>query len=99
MVTDGGVNPKPCRLIFRRTNGRTITMKSKSIKKLYTRHSWVGIITGILLFVIAFTGAVSVIGRPELKIWANPEIRSKMKLYLPRIERLVEQYADEVTEA
>ncbi|REL26513.1 PepSY domain-containing protein [Thalassotalea euphylliae] len=73
-------------------------MKSKSIKKLYTLHSWVGIITGVLLFVIAFTGAVSVFGRPEIKIWANPEIRALAPIDTAKVERLVAQYAPRVPE-
>ena len=73
-------------------------MKSKTIKKLYTLHSWVGIITGILLFVIAFTGAVSVFGRPEIKLWANPEIRALAPIDTVKIERLIEEYAEKVPE-
>ncbi len=73
-------------------------MKSKSIKKLYTLHSWVGIITGILLFVIAFTGAVSVFGRPEIKLWANPEIRALAPVDTVKIERLIEEYSHKVPE-
>lgn len=73
-------------------------MKSKTIKKLYTLHSWVGIITGILLFVIAFTGAVSVFGRPELKMWANPEARAMKPAQTQKIEQLVEQYSVKVPE-
>ncbi len=73
-------------------------MKSKTIKKLYTLHSWVGIITGILLFVIAFTGAVSVFGRDEIKLWANPEIRTLAPVDTVKIERLIEEYATKVPE-
>ena len=73
-------------------------MKSKSIKKLYTLHSWVGVITGILLFVIAFTGAVSVFGRPEIKLWANPEIRSLAPVNTVKIEQLIEEYSQKVPE-
>lgn len=71
-------------------------MKSKSIKKLYTLHSWVGVITGILLFVIAFTGAVSVFGRPEIKLWANPEIRALAPIDTVKIESLIAEYAEKV---
>ena len=68
-------------------------MKSIEIKKLYLVHSWVGLITGILLFVIAFTGAVSVFGRPEIKIWANPELRSEVSIEIQRIETLLADQA------
>jgi uncharacterized iron-regulated membrane protein len=73
-------------------------MKSKSIKKLYTLHSWVGVITGILLFVIAFTGSVSVFGRAEIKIWANPEIRALAPIDTAKIEQLIEDYSHKVPE-
>lgn len=73
-------------------------MKSKSIKKLYTLHSWVGVITGVLLFVIAFTGAVSVFGRPEIKLWANPEIRALAPVDTVKIEQLIQQYSEQVPE-
>lgn len=73
-------------------------MKSKTIKKLYTLHSWVGVITGILLFVIAFTGAVSVFGRPEIKLWANPEIRALAPVDTIKVEQLIEKYSTKVPE-
>ncbi|MEP1385587.1 MAG: PepSY-associated TM helix domain-containing protein [Paraglaciecola sp.] len=71
-------------------------MKSITIKKLYTLHSWVGLITGILLFVIAFTGAVAVFTRPELKIWANEEIRAEIPIQSHKIATTIEQYAEKV---
>ncbi|MFM9577989.1 PepSY domain-containing protein, partial [Streptomyces turgidiscabies] len=49
-------------------------MKSITLKKLFLLHSWVGIVTAILLFIVCFTGALAVLSRPELKIWANPEL-------------------------
>ena len=73
-------------------------MKSKTIKKLYTLHSWVGIITGILLFVIAFTGAISVFGREELAVWANPEIRALEAPDAKKVAELIYQYAEKVPE-
>ncbi|WP_133468817.1 PepSY-associated TM helix domain-containing protein [Paraglaciecola marina] len=71
-------------------------MKSITIKKLYTLHSWVGLITGILLFVIAFSGAVAVFTRPELKIWSNQEIRAEIPIQSHKIENTIEQYAQKV---
>lgn len=73
-------------------------MKSVDIKKLYLIHSWVGLVTGILLFVIAFTGALSVFGRPEIKIWANPDIRTPPSISAAAIERVIEKHAAEVPE-
>lgn len=73
-----------------------IKMKSSTIKKLYTLHSWVGVITGILLFVIAFTGAVAVFARPELKIWGNESIRAAIPSQPQELAKVVEQYAEKV---
>ncbi|MGL1956845.1 MAG: PepSY domain-containing protein [Colwellia sp.] len=71
-------------------------MKSLTIKKLYKLHSWVGIITGILLFIIAFTGAVAVFARPELIIWANDEIRGPVSTTSQQLEKTIQKYADKV---
>ncbi|MEP1446009.1 MAG: PepSY-associated TM helix domain-containing protein [Paraglaciecola sp.] len=69
-------------------------MKSITIKKLYTLHSWVGLITGILLFVIAFTGAVAVFARPELKIWANENLRTEIPVQSQKLDETIAQYAE-----
>ncbi|MBT0585980.1 PepSY-associated TM helix domain-containing protein [Alteromonas oceanisediminis] len=74
-------------------------MKSLAVKKLYKVHSWVGLITGILLFVIAFTGALSVFGRPEIKIWANPDIRHGIEMDAAQIEAVVREQAAALPEA
>lgn len=71
-------------------------MKSFTIKKLYILHSWVGIVTGILLFVIAFTGAVSVFGRPEIKVWANPEVRQAAEIKPQSLEQLIVQHVGDI---
>lgn len=71
-------------------------MKSLVIKKLYKLHSWVGLITGILLFVVAFSGAVAVFGRPELKIWANQALRQPVEVSQQQIQNLLETYAVQV---
>ncbi len=54
--------------------------KRDQLKKYYVLHSWVGVITGILLFIIAFTGAMSVFARPDLKLWANESLHSPSKI-------------------
>ncbi|WP_199611699.1 PepSY-associated TM helix domain-containing protein [Flocculibacter collagenilyticus] len=74
-------------------------MKSITIKKLYKLHSWVGLITGILLFVIAFTGAVAVFARSELMIWANDHIRSPIDITPQKYEAIVEEYSQKVDPA
>lgn len=71
-------------------------MKSITIKKLYKLHAWVGIVTGILLFVIAFTGAVAVFARPELKIWANQQIRGPLNTNPVHIQQVIQAHANEV---
>ncbi|ARD22602.1 PepSY-associated TM helix domain-containing protein [Shewanella japonica] len=71
-------------------------MKSLTIKKLYKLHSWVGIITGILLFIIAFTGAVAVFAKPELTVWANNAIRGPIESTSAQLAEKVHQHAAEV---
>jgi uncharacterized iron-regulated membrane protein len=71
-------------------------MKSFTIKKLYQLHSWVGLITGILLFIIAFSGAVAVFTLPELKIWANDEIRAPIQSNSQGLEQLIDDYSNRV---
>jgi uncharacterized iron-regulated membrane protein len=73
-------------------------MKSISIKKLYMLHSWVGIITAVLLFIVAFSGAIAVLCRPELKIWANPELHQIKALPSAKITELVNHYHQKVPE-
>ncbi|HET9679250.1 MAG TPA: PepSY-associated TM helix domain-containing protein, partial [Gammaproteobacteria bacterium] len=44
-----------------------------TIKVLYALHSWTGVIVGITLFVICFSGAI-VVFKHEIDLWANPQI-------------------------
>jgi len=57
-------------------------------------HSWVGVITGILLFVIAFTGAVSVFARPDIKLWANESLHQPSAATPEIIAELIHDAAD-----
>jgi uncharacterized iron-regulated membrane protein len=41
---------------------------------LYALHSWAGIVTGLLLFVICFSGSVMVF-KNEIDLWANPLLK------------------------
>jgi uncharacterized iron-regulated membrane protein len=71
-------------------------MKSISLKKLYMLHSWVGIITAVLLFIVAFSGAIAVLCRPELKIWANPELHQTHTIPNAKVTELVNHYHQKV---
>lgn len=74
-------------------------MKSVTLKKLFTLHSWVGILTAILLFIIAFTGAVAVLARPEIKIWSNEQLHTAPTVDMDVVSQLVNQYQQQVPEA
>ena len=50
-------------------------MRQSTTKVLYSLHAWTGIITGLLLFVICFSGAV-VVFKHEIDLWANPVARA-----------------------
>jgi len=67
------------------------TNQRDQLKKYYVLHSWVGVITGILLFVIAFTGAMSVFARPDLKLWANESLHSPSKITPDTVAELMHQ--------
>ncbi|TMP29040.1 peptidase [Pseudoalteromonas rubra] len=72
-------------------------MKSLTIKKLFQLHSWVGIITGILLFIVAFTGALAVFSKPYLSIWAaSSEQHVASHVPAAKVEQLINQYAEKV---
>lgn len=71
-------------------------MQRDTIRKYYIVHSWVGVVTGILLFIVSLTGALSVFGHPELKIWSHPEIRGDINHDFTSIDYLVRQHAERV---
>lgn len=71
-------------------------MKSLTLKKLFLMHSWVGIVTAILLFIVCFTGALAVLSRPELKIWANPELHQLDTVPSAKITELINHYHAQV---
>ncbi|MDT0138379.1 PepSY-associated TM helix domain-containing protein [Acidovorax sp. PRC11] len=45
----------------------------RTLQRLLTLHSWAGIVTGLLLFVVCFSGAV-VVFKNEIDLWANPSL-------------------------
>lgn len=42
---------------------------------LYALHSWAGIITGLMLFVVCFSGSI-VVFKSEIDLWANPSLKA-----------------------
>ena len=75
----------------------------RTLNRLLTLHSWAGIVTGLLLFIVCFSGAV-VVFKHEIDLWANPSLAQ-----LPRAEppapldtvlaRLQERYPGATVEA
>ncbi|MEX0740855.1 MAG: PepSY-associated TM helix domain-containing protein [Pseudohongiella sp.] len=74
-------------------------MQRDTTRKYYALYSWVGAVTAILLFIIAFTGAMSVFGRGELQVWSNESIRGLDNIDLPAIELLLKEHAAQVDPA
>ncbi len=74
-------------------------MQRDTTKRFYAVHSWVGAITAVLIFIIAFTGAVSVFGRPEIKTWAHEVSHVPAELDPLRIEQVLREDAATVPEA
>jgi uncharacterized iron-regulated membrane protein len=53
----------------------------RTLNRLFTLHSWAGIVTGLLMFIVCFSGAV-VVFKNEIDLWANPSLAK-----LPRSEK------------
>ncbi|HTH11872.1 MAG TPA: PepSY-associated TM helix domain-containing protein [Acidovorax sp.] len=53
----------------------------RTLNRLFTLHSWAGIVTGLLMFIVCFSGAV-VVFKHEIDLWANPSLAQ-----LPRTEK------------
>ncbi|MCO7224555.1 PepSY domain-containing protein [Pleionea sp. CnH1-48] len=49
-------------------------MQQRTLKILYNAHSWMGVVTGLILFVVCFTGTVALF-HYELATWENPGYR------------------------
>jgi uncharacterized iron-regulated membrane protein len=45
----------------------------RTLSRLFTLHSWAGVVTGLLMFITCFSGAV-VVFKHELDLWANPSL-------------------------
>ena len=52
----------------------------RTLNRLFVLHSWAGIVTGLLMFIVCFSGAV-VVFKHEIDLWANPSLAQ-----LPRSE-------------
>lgn len=46
----------------------------RTLNMLFVLHSWAGLVTGLLLFVVCFSGSV-VVFKNEIDLWANPSLR------------------------
>lgn len=60
-----------------------MTASRRTLVILYALHSWAGIVTGLLLFVICFSGSI-VVFKNEIDLWANPSLKT-----LPHVEHHV----------
>lgn len=47
----------------------------RTLNMLFVLHSWAGLVTGLLLFIVCFSGAV-VVFKNEIDLWANPSLRA-----------------------
>jgi uncharacterized iron-regulated membrane protein len=45
----------------------------RTLARLFVLHSWAGIVTGLLMFIVCFSGAV-VVFKNEIDLWANPSL-------------------------
>lgn len=63
---------------------------------LYALHSWAGIVTGLLLFIVCFSGSV-IVFKNEIDLWANPSLRALPHVAQPVgpdvvLDKLAERY-------
>ena len=69
-------------------------MEKKTYTTMYNTHAWVGIISGILLFIVTFSG-IPALFEHELEYWQHP-VFSQQKatgpLDLERVFAATEQY-------
>jgi uncharacterized iron-regulated membrane protein len=55
---------------------------SRTLNMLFTIHSWAGVVTGLLMFVVCFSGAV-VVFKHEIDLWANPVLGQAPRAEVP----------------
>ena len=67
-------------------------MKAQNIRKLFTLHSWFGLATAWVLFVISFSGVVAVFAKGELAVWSQPERFLGYDIDGKRAEIMMEEY-------
>jgi uncharacterized iron-regulated membrane protein len=53
----------------------------RTLNRLFVLHSWAGIVTGLLMFIVCFSGSV-VVFKNEIDLWANPSLAQ-----LPRADK------------
>jgi uncharacterized iron-regulated membrane protein len=71
-------------------------MKSSTIRRFQTVHSWAGLLAGLALFVAFFAGALTVFRR-DIAVWQYPPWRSAPASDLPpqrMIERLLQAHPE-----
>lgn len=75
----------------------------RTLNRLLTLHSWAGVVTGLLLFIVCFSGAV-VVFKHEIDLWANPSLAQLPRAQPPApldtvLARLQARYAGATVEA
>lgn len=64
-------------------------------KRLYDLHSWVGVILGLFIYVVSFTGVVALFDE-EIRPWENPNIRLGISNEPVPFEPLLQGVIDEI---
>ena len=66
-------------------------MNSGKLKRMNLLHSWTGIITGLFVFVVCFSGTVALFYE-ELATWENPQLRSQFSEPPQVSNRLIDEF-------
>lgn len=71
-------------------------MKQDRHKRLYGLHSWTGIILGLLIYVVAFTGTAAMFA-DEIKTWEDPALRLSVPETPIAIEPAFQEFYKDLT--
>ena len=71
-------------------------MQRERLTRLYDLHAWIGVITGLFIFIVSFSGSVALFG-DEISTWEDPVTRLQVSDQPIEITPLLDSFVNEVT--